>query len=257
MVRVVMADFSLHGKVAMVTGASRGIGAGIAVEFAAHGAAVAVTARQRDTLVEVCQRIEALGQKALPIALEVTDLTSIEMAVMHIEQQLGAIDILVNNAGINIPRPAMDVTEAQWDQILDTNLKGVFFCSQVVAKGMIERQHGKLINISSAAGLIAATERAAYGASKAGLIHLTRILALEWAQHHITVNAVAPTFVETELAAQTLNRPGLREYWTNRIPLERLGTIEDVAAAVVYLASPAADFVTGIVLSVDGGVAMR
>ena len=252
-----MADFSLQGKVAVVTGASHGIGTRIAIELATHGANVAVTARQRESLTDVCQCIEALGHKALPVALEVTDLKGIEMAVAHIEQQLGAIDILVNNAGINLPRLAVDVTEAQWDQILDTNLKGVFFSSQVVAKRMIERKRGKIINISSAAGLIAATERAAYGASKAGLIHLTRILALEWAQHNITVNVVAPTFVETELAAQTLNQLGLREYWTNRIPLGRLGTVEDVAAAAVYLASPAADFVTGIVFPVDGGMTMR
>ena len=252
-----MAENPLQGQIALVTGGSRGIGVGIAVELARAGADVAITARRSEALQATSQEIEALGRRAFPVELEVTRLSSIRDAVTSVEQDFGPISILVNNAGINIPRPATEVTEEQWDQIFDINLKGVFFCSKEVGRGMIERQRGKIINVSSAAGLIPADERSAYCSSKAGVVMLTRVLALEWAPHKITVNAVAPTFVETELARQTLDRPGVRDYWTTRIPLGRIATVEEVAAAVVYLASPAADFITGTVLPIDGGLTMR
>ncbi len=247
----------LEGKVALVTGSSRGIGAGIAVKLAEAGADVAITARRLESLEETASRIKALGGKTLPVELEVTDLSSIRETVASAEQDLGPIDILVNNAGINIPRPATEVTEEQWDQILDVNLKGAFFCSKEVAPGMIAREKGKIINVSSAAGLVPLEERPAYSSSKAGLLMLTRVLALEWAPHQITVNAVAPTFIETELARQTLDRPGMRDYLLSRIPLNRLATVEDLAGAVLYLCSPAADFITGTVIPVDGGLTLR
>lgn len=250
-------DFSLDGRIAVVTGASRGIGAAVAVDLARAGADVAITARQVTSLATARRDVEATGRRCAPIALDVTNLGSIAAAVESVERELGPIDLLVNNAGVNIPRPAVEVTEEQWDQVLDTNLKGVFFCAQQVGRRMVERRRGKIVNVASAAGLIPAEERAAYCASKAGIVMLTRELALEWSRYGVNVNAVAPTFVETELAAQTLNRPGMREYWTTRIPLGRLASVHDVAAAVRYLASPAADFLTGVVLPVDGGLTMR
>ena len=252
-----MNRFELGGQTALVTGSSRGIGAGIATELARAGADVAVTARRLDSVKETCRKIEALGRRAFPVELEVRDLDSIQKVVEQVERDFAPIDILVNNAGINIPRPAIEVTEKQWDEMFDTNLKGAFLCSKEVGQRMIERRQGRLINVASAAGLIPGHQRAAYCSSKAGLVMLTRVLALEWAPYRITVNAVAPTFIETELAAQTLDRPGMRESIISRIPLGRLGTVEDLAAAVIYLASPAASFVTGVVLSVDGGLTMR
>ena len=248
-----MANFALSGEIALVTGASRGIGAGIAVELARAGADVAITARQITSLEQTAWTIEALGRRVLSISLEVTDLDSIHTEVDQAEQELGPISILVNNAGINIPRPATELTVAEWDAVLDTNLRGVFFCSQAVAKYMIPRRRGKIINVSSHSGLAASLERAHYGPSKAGVNMLTCNLAYEWAQYNINVNAVAPTFVETDLAAITLSRPGMRELAIRDVPLGRLGTVEDVAAAVRYLASPAADYITGVVLPVDGG----
>lgn len=247
----------LQGQVVLVTGASRGIGAAIATTLAEAGADVAITARDTASLHATAAQIVAMGRRCLPVACEVTDTTSVDAAVTQIEATLGPIAILVNNAGVNIPRLALDATEAQWDTILDTNLKGAFLCAQRVGCAMVDRRSGRIVNISSAAGLIPALERVAYCSSKAGLIMMTRVLALEWAQYGITVNAVAPTFVETELAAQTLNRPGVREYWERTIPLGRIATTDDVAAAVRYLVSPEASFITGEVLSVDGGLAMR
>ena len=252
-----MTSQPLQGQVALVTGASRGIGAAIATTLAESGADVAITARDATSLHATAAQVAATSRRCLPVACEVTDAASVDAATTQIEATFGPVDILVNNAGVNIPRLALEATEAQWDTILDTNLKGAFLCSQRVGRTMVERRSGRIVNMSSAAGLIPALERVAYCSSKAGLIMLTRVLALEWAQYGITVNAVAPTFVETELAAQTLNRPGVREYWERTIPLGRIATTGDVAAAVRYLVSPEAGFVTGEVLSVDGGLAMR
>jgi NAD(P)-dependent dehydrogenase (short-subunit alcohol dehydrogenase family) len=247
----------LTGQVAFVTGGSRGIGAAIALSLASAGADIAVSARDRMSLATTCSLIEASGRRCLAVELDVTRASTISDAVRMIEHGLGPITMLINNAGVNVPRPAVKVTEEQWDTILDTNFKGAFFCAREVGRSMIERGGGRIVNIASAAGLIPAHERAAYCASKAGLIMLTRVLALEWAEFGVTVNAIAPTFVETELAAQTLNRPGMRALWESRIPLGRIASTDDVAAAVRYLVSPRASFVTGVVLPVDGGLTMR
>ena len=247
----------LQNSIAFVTGASRGIGAALAIALAESGADLAISARDVASLDETRDAITSLGRRCLPVAMDVTASESIDPGFERIERELGPVVILVNNAGVNIPRPALEATESQWDAILDTNLKGVFLCSQRAGRTMVERRSGRIVNIASAAGLIPALERAAYCSSKAGVIMLTRVLALEWAQFGITVNAIAPTFVETELAAQTLNRPGVREYWESTIPLGRIATTDDVVAAMRYLVSPQAGFVTGTVLPVDGGLTMR
>jgi NAD(P)-dependent dehydrogenase (short-subunit alcohol dehydrogenase family) len=250
-------DYRVDGQTAVVSGASRGIGQAIAIALAASGADIAATARSTQHLDETVAKVRHLGRQCLPLPMDVTDVPSIALAIDHAAHHFGQIDILVNNAGVNVPMPAMRVTEVEWDAVLDTNLKGAFFCAQATARHMQPRGYGRIVNISSAAGLIPAEDRAPYCSSKAALIMLTRQLALEWARFGITVNAVSPTFVETELAAQTLNQPGVREKWIGRIPLGRLATVDDVASAVVYLASPASEFVTGITVPVDGGLTMR
>jgi NAD(P)-dependent dehydrogenase (short-subunit alcohol dehydrogenase family) len=250
-------DQRLTGRVAVVTGASRGLGQAIARDLARAGAALAVTARDPATLTTTMAELDALGATSLATPLEVRDRESIRSAAELVEQTLGGVDILINNAGVQRARSALSVSADDWSYVLDTNLRGAFFCCQEFGTRMTRRRRGKIVNISSAAGLIPVAERAAYATSKAGLNMLTRVLALEWAEYGITVNAVAPTFVETALGRLTLDDPKVRAYWTERIPLGRLATVDDVAAAVVYLASPAADFITGTVLPVDGGLTMR
>ena len=181
------------------------------------------------------------------------DMDSIDALVRNAVAEFGRIDVLVNNAGVNIPRAALEITEADWDRVLDVNLKGLFFLSQRVAREMIGAGGGKIVNIASQNGVVGYFKRAAYCSSKAGVVNLTRVLALEWAEHKILVNAVAPTFVLTPLTQSTFDDPVLREDLLKRIPLGRVGQPEDVAGAVVFLASPAADMITGHTLLVDGG----
>ena len=242
-------------KVALVTGAGSGIGKTLAICLAEAGADCVITElpdRIR-SLSETCAGIEAAGRRALSLPLEVRDLSAIDPMVTQAVAEFGRIDILVNNAGVNIPRAALDVTEEDWDGVLDVNLKGLFFVSQRVAKEMIEQGGGKIVNMASQNGVIGYYKRAAYCSSKAGVVNLTRVLALEWAEHKINVNAVGPTFILTPLTQSTFDDPVLREDLLKRIPIGRVGQPEDVAGAVVFLASPAADLVTGHTLLVDGG----
>jgi NAD(P)-dependent dehydrogenase (short-subunit alcohol dehydrogenase family) len=242
-------SFRLDGKVALVTGASRGLGAGIADALKEAGATVAGTSREQGSAEQVAERLDSV-----PVAMDVSDVASVRAGVDHVASELGRLDILVNNAGLNIPQGIFDVDEASWDAVVDTNLKGTFFATQAAARHMADRSEGgRIINVASQAGVVGIEERSAYGASKGGTVLLTKVLAIELAQHGINVNAVAPTFIATELTRATLENPAWRERILSRIPLGRVGEVEDVAAATVYLASPAAAMVTGHTLLVDGG----
>ena len=239
--------------VALVTGASRGIGASVALALAGENYDLAITSRDPDRLQEISEQIVKNNRSVYPIKLDVKETDVIPEIVNNIETEFGPIEVLVNNAGVNLPRAALDLSPVEWDEVLDTNLRGLFFCSQSVARYMRKRKAGRIINISSAAGLRATDDRAHYGSSKAGLNFLTRNLAFEWAKYNITVNSIAPTFVETELSEKTLSDPSLRSYYLGQIPLRRFGTMSDIINAVKFLASPSSDFITGIVLPVDGG----
>lgn len=246
--------FGLSGKVAIVTGAGRGMGYHIALALATYGADLVVCSRTVQELEKVGNEIEKLDRRVLIQKVDVRKIPEIHAMVRETANAFGHIDILVNNAGINIPQWAVDVTEEAWDTIIDTNLKGLFFCAQAVGKVMIEQKKGKIINISSQAGSVGILYRAAYCSSKGGVNLLTKVLAIEWAKYNIKVNAIAPTFVETPLSRTMFQqKKGFREYVLGNIPLGRIGKPEDVVGAIIYLASDASDLVTGHVLLIDGG----
>ena len=252
---MVLPSMRLDGKVAIVTGAGSGIGKAIAVAVAEAGADCVPTElpEKMDGLDAVCEAIRAKGRRALALPLRLPDLASIDALVTKAVEEMGRVDVLVNNAGINIPRDALELTEEDWDGVLDVNLKGLFFLSQRVAREMVQGDGGKIVNIASQNGVVGYYKRAAYCSSKAGVVNLTRVLAIEWAKHKINVNAVGPTFILTPLTQSTFDDLALREDLLKRIPLGRVGQPEDVVGAVVFLASPAADLVTGHTLLVDGG----
>ncbi len=243
--------FDLDGAVALVTGASGGLGRHFALTLAGAGARVAAGARRAAELQETMDLVGAAGGAALPVALDVTDGACVRDAVTAVVQRWGRIDVLVNNAGVVATGPALDLPEPEWDRVLDTNLKGAWLVARAVARAMIGRG-GAIINIASILGLRAAGEVAAYAASKAALVHLTRVMALELARHRVRVNALAPGYIETDLnraffaseAGQALIR---------RIPQRRLGRPEDLDGPLLLLASPASAYMTGAVIVVDGG----
>ena len=241
-------SFDLKNKVALVTGASRGIGFGLAQSLAAAGARVAVAARTRAELVPLAESIGGLA-----VDLDVTSVASITSAVERVVSELGGIDILVNNAGLGANHPALEVTEADWDELMAVNLKGLFFCCQAAARHMLAKGYGRIINISSQASLVGIVDHALYCASKGGVNQLTRVLALEWSARGVTVNAVAPTFIYTPGTRERLDQPEYLRQVLARIPAGRVGSIDAVSGAVIYLASGAAGLVTGSVLPVDGG----
>jgi 2-deoxy-D-gluconate 3-dehydrogenase len=248
----------LEGKMALVTGAGSGLGRACALALAAEGAAVAVTelpdklALARATVADV----ETAGGRGVAIPLDVRDLDDITRCAERAAELSGRIDILVNNAGVNVRRFAFDVTEADWDNVVDVNLKGVFFMAQAVGRIMRDQQPagGAIVNMASVMGLIGYYQRAAYCSSKAAVVNLTRVLAVEWVEHNIRVNAVCPTFVDTPLTRPMFeSQPEFSADVMRRTLMGRLATPEEIAAAVVFLASPGAAMVHGHALAVDGG----
>jgi len=242
---------------ALVTGASYGVGAAIAQALAGAGCDLVLTARHAARLAATAGRVEAAGGRALTLPLDLRSQTSIAEVVATAARELGGVDLLVNNAAANLRRRAVDVTPAEWSDVIDTNLTGTFFITQAVARRMIGAgRGGAIVNIASVHGMITAAERSAYGISKAALIQMTRMLAIEWAQHGIRVNAVAPgrLITESPQRAQRTNDPGYMAAMVARVPLGRLATVEEVVGAVCWLASPGAAAVTGHVMVMDGGL---
>lgn len=246
-------DFSLANRVALVTGASQGIGFGLAKALAHAGATVAVAARSVTGLETLTKEIRAQGGKAQAFALDVRKIDQVHECIRSVHTSLDGLDILVNNAGLGANHPAVEVTESDWDEMMAVNLKGLFFCCQAAGRIMLQQGSGRIINMSSQASVVGIRDHAVYCASKGGVNQLTRVLALEWSASGVTVNAVAPTFIYTPGTAERLDNPAYRQGVVNRLPIGRVGTITDVAAAVIYLASPAGSLVTGTVLMVDGG----
>jgi NAD(P)-dependent dehydrogenase (short-subunit alcohol dehydrogenase family) len=246
--------FGISGRVALVTGAARGIGRAAAIALAGAGADVVLGLRDDSSGGEVADAVQAMGRRALSLQMDITRREEIVSAVAEATRSFGRIDILVNNAGIGPPNPAEAVTEADFDRTIDVNLKGTFFVSQAVGRGMIARGGGgRIINLGSQAGIVALPTESVYCMTKAAISHLTKCLAVEWAPHGINVNAVAPTFIRTPGTEKWLADDAFRSNLLSRIPLGRIGEPSDVAAAIVFLASPAAAMITGATLLIDGG----
>ena len=249
--------FDVRGQIALVTGAARGIGRACALALAQAGADVVLGLRDQRTGGDLAKEIEALGRRALPLQMDTTRLAEVRAAVEAAVAHFGRLDILVNNAGLAPENPAEDVREEDFDLTLAVNLKGTFFASQAAGRVMIRQRYGRIVNLGSQAGFIALPTESVYCMTKAAISHLTRCLAVEWARHNITVNAVAPTFIRTPGTADCLANDAFRADVLSRIPLGRIGEPMEVAAAVLYLASPAAALVTGTTLLIDGGWTAR
>lgn len=247
-------SFGLEDQVAIVTGASQGIGRTLAVALAQAGADVALVSRTRSDLEAVASEIEAAGRKSLVVPADIQDVSRIQKLVDEVQTAFGKIDILINNAAWTATVDALEATEEQWDQTLDTSLKAVFFACQAVAKIMIQQGRGKIVNIGSTLGRTAFAQRSVYGAAKAGVHHLTRVLALEWAAKGINVNCVAPCITETPTRQELFERPGYREWATGQmLPIGRWAKPEDLIGATLFLCSSLSDMVVGHILMVDGG----
>lgn len=244
----------LSDKVALVTGASRGLGKAISLALAAEGASIAAVARSEAALEETLATIRAAGGVAEPFALDVADGAAVDAVVEKIVARFGHIDVLVNNAGVTRDGLLMRMTTEAWDTVIDTNLKGAFNLTKPVGRLMVKQRAGRIVNISSVIGLMGNAGQANYAASKAGLIGFTKSVAREFASRGITCNVVCPGFIETDMTRDLSD--DLKKSLLERIPLHRLGQPEDVAGVVAFLCSPAANYITGQILTVDGGMVM-
>ena len=248
-----LSRFSLEGKVALVTGARRGLGKAIALGFAQAGADVAVSDMviAGGELRQVAAEIRKLGQRSLVVRCDVTKKAQVNKMVERVEEGLGPIDILVNNAGIDSLHNMIETTEEEWHKVIDVDLTSCYLCSQAVGKRMIQRRRGSIISIASAAGIRGFAHRNTYNVAKAGVIMLTKILARDWGKHNIRVNAIAPTMVKTDMTKFMDEKATLVE--AARVPLGRLADADEIAGPAIFLASDAASYVTGDTIVVDGG----
>jgi NAD(P)-dependent dehydrogenase (short-subunit alcohol dehydrogenase family) len=248
--------FDLTGQVAIVTGTSRGLGQYLARALARAGADLVITSRKRDTLADFEVEVKALGRRVVSLELDVRDQESIERMAADAEAAVGQIHILVNNAGCNIRKPALDVTWADWNQILDTNLRGTFFVAQAVARRMVAKNYGRIVNIGSVTSVFGYAGLAPYGASRGGVRQLTMSLADDWGKFGVTVNCLAPGWFKTEQNKVLYENEEWVEYLKDRIPVKRPGQPRDLDGAVVFLASEASRYVNGQTLLVDGGISV-
>lgn len=245
--------FDLSSKVAMVTGGTRGLGEVAATALAKAGADVAVCGRSEPDLKRVSSAIQDLGRESAGFRMDVASKTNIRETVAQILDRFGKVDILFNNAGVNFRVPVLEFPEEEWDRVINTNLKGYFLVAQAVVPQMIDRGYGKVINMSSILGTVGLPSQLAYCSSKGGIDQMTKVMALEWAKLGVRVNAIGPTYFETELVAQLRNDPERFNFINDRTPMGRWGYPIELEGIVIFLASPASDFITGQTIYIDGG----
>ena len=252
---MILDRFSLHDHVGIVTGGGQGLGKAFCHAYAEAGAHIVVAELNPDTGRETAAEVEALGRRALFAQTDVRDRGSVGDMVVHVLDAFGRIDFLMNNAGIVHWEDAQTVSEADWRNVIDVNLNGLFYCSQAVAVPMIERRSGRIVNIASMSGDIVnrPQAQASYNASKAAVIHLTRSLAAEWAPHNVRVNAIAPGYMRTAMTQSFLEDPNYGGIWIKGIPMDRFGEPDDLAPVAIFLASDASSYITGTTITVDGG----
>jgi NAD(P)-dependent dehydrogenase (short-subunit alcohol dehydrogenase family) len=251
----IIEKFSLKNQVGVVTGGGQGLGKVFSLAFAEAGADVVVAELNRETGPETVKEVKAIGRKSLFVETDVTSRLSVEAMVEKAVEHFGRLDFIMNNAGIVKWCPAEDVTEKDWNAVIDVNLNGLFYCCQAAARQMIKRKSGRIINIASMSGYIVnrPQQQASYNASKAAVIHLTRSLAAEWAPHNIRVNAIAPGYMDTAMTHKSFEDPAYGPHWTEDTPMRRPGRPEELAPLAVFLASEASSFVTGSTIIIDGG----
>ena len=246
--------FRLAGRVALITGGGGGLGTVFARTLAGAGANIALLGRRQEVVQAAADEIKGeTGRTVLALSADVTDPDAVRVAVERVGNELGSLDILINNAGNNIRRPSLDFTMSDWNTVLSVNLTGAFICSQAVAPAMIANKWGRIINISSMLGLVGLEQRPAYTAAKGGLIQLTRTLGVEWAPYNVLVNALAPGPFETELNRPLIDNPVAYRAFADKIPLDRWGRTDELVGPILFLASEASSFMTGSVVTVDGG----
>lgn len=245
--------FDLKGRVALVTGGTRGLGETAAKALAKAGADIAVCGRNPTDLKRVPAEIQAMGQKSAGFVLDVMSKEKVHKGVAEVLDTFGRVDILFNNAGVNYRVPVLEYPEEMWDLVINTNLKGFFLVAQAVVPQMIERGYGKVINMSSIFGKVGLSNQIAYASSKGGVEQMTKVMALEWAKQGVRVNAIGPTYFETDLVKQIRNDPVRFNFINERTPMGRWGYLPELEGTIIFLAAPASDFITGQTIYVDGG----
>ncbi|MFC5448464.1 SDR family NAD(P)-dependent oxidoreductase [Paenibacillus aestuarii] len=249
-----MTNFNLDGKVALITGGCQGLGLEFSRALASAGANVVVTSRDERKAQASADAIrKETGRDTLGVVADVTDFAQIQAVVEQAVDTFGRLDILINNAGVNVRKPILEYDEQSWDLVQTTNLKAPFLCAKAVVPQMIKQKFGRIINIASMLGTVALPERSAYCSSKGGLIQLTKVMALEWAEHNITANAICPGPFATDMNQAVINNPDANQFFLNHLPVKRWGQPEELTGLMVYLASDLSSFMTGSAIVIDGG----